>query len=142
MRTATIVLGALLVAGCSRGDAEADRVAQLQNKVDELEARVRALEASGATSQSEAGMPGTMSQPGSGRVTLTQTWLTPGQPPSTTYTYFTSHGACEKARQQALAQAAETANAQRAQEDRDASAAGSVIVRRAEGPTLQAICSD
>lgn len=129
MRAVTILFAASLVAGCARGGADADKIALLQSKVDALEARVKALEA-GSTGERPS------------HVTLTETWLTPGQPPSTTNADFTSHDTCENARQQALAQAAAAADARRAQQDRDAAASGSVIVAHAEAPTLQAVCSE
>lgn len=119
----------LALAGCSREDpfARAD-VAQLRGRVNDLEARLRVLE---IARQAAAERP----------VTLTQTWITPGQAPSTTQATYHSPEACEAARKGLIADAEKLLAGRREQAKKDANAAGLEIVVDADQPVLQASCS-
>jgi hypothetical protein len=119
----------LLAGACNRDDpfARAD-VAQLRGKVVELEGRVRVLELS---RQASAERP----------VTLTQTWLTPDQPPATSQSTFRSPEACEAARKRLLADAERILADRDRQSRNDAEASGLDITVDKARPLLQAACS-
>ena len=115
--------------GCSREDpfARAD-VAQLRSRVIDLESRVRVLE---LARQASAERP----------VTLTQTWLVRGQPPTTSQSRFSSAEACEAARKRALEDAEKLVAERRNQAQAEAAVSDVSIVVDAEIPVLQANCS-
>jgi hypothetical protein len=128
-RAAIALLLCATTAGCSREDpfAQAD-VAQLRTKVNELEGRLRVLELS---RQASAERP----------VTLTQTWLVRGQPPTTSQTTFASPEACEAARKLRLAEARQLVADRRKAAEAEAKEDGVRIVVDSEIPMLQAACS-
>jgi hypothetical protein len=121
---------AMALAGCAREDplARAD-LAQLRARVGDLEARLRVLELARQAS---------LERP----VTLTQTWITPGQAPATSQATYHSPEACEAARKRALADADRLIAGREAQAQAEAAAQGVKIVVDAERPVLQASCSN
>ncbi|MBA3811621.1 MAG: hypothetical protein H0X27_08280 [Caulobacteraceae bacterium] len=123
---------AFALCACDRGPAPvaAPRAAESPGKLDALAAKVAALDARVAAM--EAGRAGRT-------YTLTETWLVPGQPAISSQTPFSSPGACEAARRQALADLA--AAAQQQAEREKTRLPGVVYAPRAPPPTLTAFCS-
>jgi hypothetical protein len=133
-RNSALVAGLMLAVGglaaCSRDDplARAD-VEQLRTRVNDLEARLRMVE---LARSDKAEQP----------VTLTLTWLTPGQPPSSTQSRYASPAACEAGRKKAVADAAAVLAARREGGGADGGQPSLKVVLDPEQPVLQATCSD
>ncbi len=127
-----MVCVALALGACDRAPAPAATPppAESSGKLDQLTAQVAALDARVAAM--EAGRAGKI-------YTLTETWLVPGQPTVSSQTPFSSPGACEAAKRQAVADLA-LATQQQAEREKTR-LPGVVYAPRAPPPTLTAFCS-